>query len=298
MRKGRIEKTLEHKLQDLDSHLYLLRESRQGLSENNSHLKAMAAELRTIICFSSDTEGLLWRLVDELDVDDHIFLHIPGKLRRDHPMTQGLKFYIIPIQRGGKGHPKLTPGQHSLKYVVKECESVFAGGKPLTSEYLIKAVAQQMGSAHEADGLEPALVELKSVLAKGPATIIRLLCMITELTLEVGERVLEKVEKKLGFQRAYHKHDYGNVSIALRIRVKQQLAGRIPLIVFHSYVSDVEILCSASPTGLSFSLKKQDKDIKDLTANYPADWTPGAEAVFIFSYCSKTLTYHSVDVKY
>lgn len=288
MRKGRFAKTLEQKLQDLDSHLYLLRESRQGLSESSSHLKAIATELRALICFSSDTEGLLWRLVDELGVDDRIFLHVPGKLRRDHPMAQGLKFYIVPVQRGGKGHPKLPPDQHSLKYIVKECESVFAGGKPLTYEYLIKAVAQQMGSAHEADGLEPALVELKSVLAKGPATIIHLLCMITELTLEVGERVLDLAEKKLGFHRTYHKHDYGNVSIALRLRVKQQLAGRIPLILFHSYVSDVEILCSASPAGLSFTIKKQGKEIKDLTANYPADWTPGAEAVFILSYCSKT----------
>ena len=288
MTKDRIAKTLEQKIHDLDSHLYILRESRQGLSESDSHLKAMAAELRTLVCSSSGTEGLLWRLVDELGVDDRMLLHVPEKLRRDHLKAQGLKFYLDPIKRGGKGNPKLPPDQYHLKYVIKECESVFAGGKPLTYEYLIRAVAQQMGSAHEDDGLEPALVELQSILTEGLATIIHILCEVTDLTLEIGERVLETAERTLAFKRTHHKNDYGNVSITLRLRVKQQLASRIPLILFRSYVSGVEILCSGSPAGLSFQVKKHGKDVCDLIANYPKDWTPGGEAVFIFSYCSKT----------
>ena len=105
MKQPRIPKTLEDKIGDLDSHLFLLREHRQGLSESRSHLKGMAAELRTLICYSSGTEGLLWRLVDELNVDDRLFLHIPGRLRRDHPLAQGLQFYIVPIQREGNGPP-------------------------------------------------------------------------------------------------------------------------------------------------------------------------------------------------
>jgi hypothetical protein len=62
----RIPKTLEQKLADLDAHLFLLREHRSGLRESVAHLKDISAELRALICFSSNREGLLWRLADEL----------------------------------------------------------------------------------------------------------------------------------------------------------------------------------------------------------------------------------------
>jgi hypothetical protein len=101
----RIPKTLEQKLSDLDAHLFLLREHWNDLRENTSHLKVISAELRTLVCFSSDREGLLWRLADELGVDDNIFLHVPGKLKRDHPLAKGLHFAIVPIQRGVKATP-------------------------------------------------------------------------------------------------------------------------------------------------------------------------------------------------
>ena len=287
MTKSRIPKTLEEKLKDLDSHLFLLREDRKGLSESRDNLKDMSAELRTLICYSSKTEGLLWRLVDELKVDDEIFLHVPGRLKKNHPLVQVLQFYKISIQRGGKGHPQLAPKNHSLKHVVKNCESVFAGGHPLTYEYLIKAISQQMGTSHEDDGLEPALVELKSIFINGVEPFIPVLLTVTDFTLEVGERVLDSAEQKIGFRRDPHKHDYGNTSIVLRMRITKQLAGRIPLVMFHSYVGDIKIFCSATPKGIGFTVYKKGQEIFDLTANYPSNWEPGAEAVFVFSYCSK-----------
>ncbi len=286
MRTDRIAKTLNEKVQDLDSYLYLLREHRLCLSESRSHLKDIAAELRALVCSSARTEGLLWRLVDELKVDDRIFVHAPGKLRRNHPMAQGLKFYAIPIMRGGKGNPKLPPANQSFKHIIKNCESIFADGKPLTYEYLIKAIAQQMGSAHEDDGLEPVLAELRSIILNGLESFVQALYFVTDYTLEVGERVLDDAEKKLGFKRTQHKYNYGDVSLILRLRIKQQLAGRVPLVVFHSYVSDAEISCYAGPSGVSFAIKKKGQEIDDITAKYPPEWQPGAEAVFILSYCS------------
>ncbi len=287
MTKSRIPKTLEEKLKDLDSDLFLLREHRNNLSDSRSSLKVIAIALRALICYSSKTEGLLWRLVDELKVDDEIFLHVPGRLKKNHPLVQGLGFYIIPILRGGKGHPQLAPKNHSLKYVVKECESVFAGGGPLTYEYLIKAIAQQMGLGHEDDGLEPALVELKSILINGVEPFIPAFLTVTDFTLEIGERVLVAGEQKTDFRRDHHTPDYGDTSIVLRLRVKQQLAGRIPLVLFHSYVNDIKIFCSATPKGISFTVNKKGQEISDLTANYPSNWEPSVEAIFIFSYCSK-----------
>lgn len=186
----RVPKTLEQKLLDLDAQLFLLRGHLHKIGESHSHLKAISAGLRTLVCFSSRTEGLLWRLTDELGVDDRIFLHVPGKLKQDHPLARGLQFSIIPIQRGGRGDPHLTPYYYSLKEVIKDSEALVAAGKPLTHEQLIKKVAEQMGMSHEADGLEPAIVNLKSIFIGGVEPIVLVLATDAELTLEIGERVL------------------------------------------------------------------------------------------------------------
>jgi len=284
----RIPKTIEQKLSDLDAHLFLLRENWHGLKENASYLKTVSAELRTLVCISGPTEGLLWRLLDELGVDDTIFLHVPGKLKRDHPLAKGLRFAVVPIHRGGKGDPQLPPRHHSLKYVIKKCEALIVSGNPLTHEYLIKAIAQQMGTAHEDDGLEPALVYLKSIFINGSEPFVPVLATDAELTLEIGERILEHAEKNIGFKRQHHKHNYGNVSIVLRLRIKQLLADRIILLVFRSYVSDVDIACSAGPAGVTFSFKRHGKQIGELLSIYPNDWKPGSDALFVFSYCSRT----------
>jgi hypothetical protein len=273
----RIPKTIEQKLSDLDAHLFLLRENWQGLKENASYLKTVSAELRTLVCISGPTEGLLWRLVDELGVDDKIFLHVAGKFKQDHPLAKGLQFAIVPVKRGGKGDPRLPPGHHSLKYVIKEYEALIVSGNSLTHEDLIKKIAQQMGTAHEDDGIEPALVDLKAILINGIESFVPVLATDAEYTLEIG------------FKRQHHKYNYGNVSIVLCLRIKKLLAGRLILFVFRSYTSDVDIVCSAGPAGVTFSFKKHGKLVGELLSTYPNDWKPGNDAVFVFSYCSKTL---------
>ena len=160
-------KSLQQKLLDLDAHLFLLREHLHKLRESPSHLKVIAAELRTLVCRSSGTDGLLLRLSTELGVSDEVALHLPGKLIQDHPLVQGLQFLIVPIFRAGKGDHRLAPDNYSLQDVIKEGEAVVALGKPLTHEYLIKAIAQQMGSAHEDEGIEPALTQLAGVFING-----------------------------------------------------------------------------------------------------------------------------------
>ncbi|RZN35862.1 MAG: hypothetical protein EF813_08320 [Methanosarcinales archaeon] len=284
----RVPKTLEQKLLDLDAHLFLLREHLHKEGGSASHLKVISAELRTLVCFSSSTEGLLWRLTKELGVDDSIFLHVPGKLKQDHPLARGLRFSIISIQRGGKGDPHLTPYCYSLKEVIKDSEALVAAGKPLTHEQLIKKVAQQMGTAHEDEGLEPALVNLKSIFVGGVEPFVPVLATDAELTLEIGERVLELGEMRAVFERQPHKHNYGDISIVVRLRIKQHITGRIHLLGFHSYVSDVDVSVAASPSGIVFTIAKHDSEARELLAKYPEDWVPGTDAVFVFSYCSRT----------
>ena len=281
-------KSLQQKLLDLDAHLFLLREHLHKLRESPSHLKVIAAELRTLVCRSSGTDGLLLRLSTELGVSDEVALHLPGKLIQDHPLVQGLQFLIVPIFRAGKGDPRLAPDNYSLQEVIKEGEAVVALGKPLTHEYLIKAIAQQMGSAHEDEGIEPALTQLAGVFINGVEPYVGVLATDAELSLEVGERVLEKAETEHDFLRPSHSHDYGNVSIVIRVHRKQHVGNRVRLLRFQSHISAVTILVFATPTGILFQLAKHGRDVAELIAAYPDTAALGEDAIAVFSYCSRT----------
>jgi len=227
-------------------------------------------------------------LVDELEVDDNIFLHVPGDLNEAHPLAKDLSFLIVPIQRGGKGDPQLPPHHYSLKEIIKDRQALVAGGKPFTHEYLIKAISQQMGSAHEDDGLEKMLIDLKSIFINGETPYVPVLATDSELTLEIGERVLEKADAVLNYDRPRHSHDYGNMSIVASLKISKPVLGRIPLCIFRSYVANAIISVSAMPTGIEFEIEKNGKLVGRLASKYPEHAMDGSHSVHAFSYCSRT----------
>lgn len=201
-RKHRFPKTQNRKLHDLDDHLYFLKEALVKLAAGDqAYLKSLAAELRVLICEASRTEGLLWRIVDELHVHDTVHVHLACNLNREHPLARNMQFNFIPVLRAGYGDPRLVPAHHSLKSIIKKCEALVVSGTGYTHEKLIRAVAEQMGSAHEDEGAEPYLVELSSIIISDKPILITLLRSDAELVLEVGERVLAIAAQKVGFVR-------------------------------------------------------------------------------------------------
>ena len=293
-RSDRIPKTTEQKLSDLDSHVFLMREHLYRLADGEAHLKALSAELRVLICLSDRTEGLLWRLADELKVSDKIYLHVAGKVNPDHPIARGLQFVLIPIQRGGFGDPQLRPDNYSLREIIKNCEAVFISGKGLTHEYLIKAVAQQMGSAHEDDGIEPALVDMSQIFINGVEPYKQLLAIDAKLAIQIAERVLDVAEKKTGFRRKQYSSDDGNLSITARFRLKQKLTGRIQFFKMYSFINDIDIICEACPQSLLFTLKKNGLVAREISVQYPKNLKQNADIAILFSYCSYAKKYHIV----
>jgi hypothetical protein len=195
----RIKKTLDRNLRDLDDHLHFLRESLSKLSNGDtSYVKPLTAELRLLVC-KIGKEGLLWRVVDEIGTDDRVNVHLAGNLNRDHPLVVGLQFMFIPLLRSGLGDPRLIPGEHSLKSIIRESEALLVSGDTYTYGKLIRTVSAQMGSAHEDEGVAPFLVELSgTVISDQPALNIALIS-IADLVLEVGEKVLADANQKLGF---------------------------------------------------------------------------------------------------
>jgi hypothetical protein len=196
----RQKKSLETKLRDLESELYLVRRDLEGLPKDLAHLKSLSTQLRALLCLSSGTEGLLWRLAEELNVADHVVLHVPGRVNPDHPLIKGkgLIILVVPNQRPGPHvDPQLPPAAtYSFRQVIKEDEAVWASGKSYTHEMLIKVIAQQIGTAHESDDIEIGLATMEAILIQGVQPYVRILILDAELTLEVGDRVLAAAEAR------------------------------------------------------------------------------------------------------
>ena len=202
MRKpGSIVKPLEQRLRDLDDHLYLLTVALDGLRHDRAFVKSIAAELRVLVCLSCHREGLLWRLADELGVSDVMKLKCFSGLNRSHPLFQGLLFFVLPLDRPDKGHPKAEAVDVPLRYIIKECTAVCVSGQVLSHEDLIRAVAQQMGSAHEADEVEPALMNLSQIFVNGIEPYVEVLAKDAYFALEVGERVIGHAVANHGYRK-------------------------------------------------------------------------------------------------
>ena len=198
----RIPKTLQRKLMDLDDHLYLLAGIRNMLAVGEAaYLKLLAAELRVLVCHSSGTEGFLWRVTEELDVSDGVDVHLPVNVDRNHSLARELDFAFFPLSRSGEGDPRRPPAHCSLRGIIKKSEAVFVSGRGYTHEKLIKDVAQQMGSAHEDDIVDPHLVELSEMIFNNQQLLTEVLVSVADFVLEVGDRAIEVSSQNLGYCR-------------------------------------------------------------------------------------------------
>lgn len=199
-RKNRPKKTLDRQLHDLEDHLYFLKESLAKLtSGDDGYLKLLAAELRVLVCDSSQTDGLLWRILDEYQIQDAVHVHLAGNLNREHPLSRGITFIFAPVLPAGQGDPQLVPDYYSLKHIIKECEALVITEIGYTHEKLIRQVAQQMGSAHEDDGADSHLIELSATLLSNQSTLNKVLMLDANLVLEVGERAIAWAVKTQNF---------------------------------------------------------------------------------------------------
>ena len=282
----RIDRTKEQLVHALDAHLFTLRSHLQELHNSSSHLKVISAELRVLVCRSSKVEGLLWRLTSALSIDDGVYLNLAGDLDTSNPLTKDLSFLVAPMSRGSSPHPHFQPHVFPLMRVIKETQALIAMGKPLTHEALISAVAQQMGSAHEADKVDPTIAQLSSIFLNGVEPYVGVLAFDAQLVLEVGERVLTHAEQRLNFQRQLHGHDYGNVSIFLRLRVKRLPKQEVCVFKLHSYAALATIEFHLNPLGTELVFLKQGVVVNKINESF--DCPPEEfDLIESFSYCSR-----------
>ena len=201
-RKDRIPKTRDRLLGDLDDHLFLLKEAFLLLrAGDEAYFKVLATELRTLVCLSSNTEGLLWRIVDKLRADDSVYIHSYGRFNLNHPLVIGLDFAEVPVYEGGQGDIRILPKKHSLKRIIKFHHAALVRGKPYTREEVIRASAQQIGSAHEDDGIDKYLIDLITTTFGELPSLYKILLCDAKLALTVGDNVLAAANLMSGYTK-------------------------------------------------------------------------------------------------
>ena len=206
-------------LSELEDHLFLLSEHLSHAKSDLAYFKAISAELRLLVC-RSGKEGLLWRLVDDYGVSDEVRLYE----RPDKYNTTGAAHEVFYVGRPSR--PISSPViAISYKNYLKTTKVVYHNGNSYTHESLIKACANKMGSAHEDNEIMAYIHEMEEggKLFEGfldPMAIPdqrQFLIDHTELTLEIGERVLSTAERN-GIYKRRRCRCYSSISNSTELR--------------------------------------------------------------------------------
>ena len=290
-RANRVERSILDLVTAFDHHQHLLRENMHAMWQDPAHVKLVASELRVLVCLSSGTEGLLWRLVETLEVSDVIPLISFVEMDRDHPLAKGTRIALPPFTRKLWPGASRSPEPISLRQVIKQCEAVYLSSMKdcrFTHEKLISAISNQIGGSHESEQLDPDLIRLGQILINEREIYFQILGFDSELVLQVGERILEKAEQTLGYRRAKHPKNCGNSSLALKLHLKEHLTSNVLLITLRSEIGETEIVCFAGPASVVFRVSKRGRIICEFKAPFPERWPLHEDATFVFSYSSET----------
>jgi hypothetical protein len=283
-----MKRPLAEKLEALDDHLFLLRDARHNGQRDDARFKVLASELRLLICKSSGTEDLLWRLTREMGVDERVHVHVPGTVNLLNPLAKGLQFLFMPLLRAGAGHPSVPVGHVSFRKLVKQSPAIFVDGEHLTHQKIIGLVANQIGSSHEADNLNPKLQFLRrNLFINNRPSFFDILARDAEFTLEIGERVISRAEAAFSFKRKSRSREgYGDLSITIRLQLKHSVKEPICVATFESAVSNINVQIIMTETAIRYQFTKLAVAVGAVEAPLPAGWAPGTSAAFCISYSS------------
>jgi hypothetical protein len=283
---SKTERSLLEKVEALDDHLFLLRDAWHNLWRDDARLKILASELRLLICLSSGTEGLLWRLTQELKVDESVYVHVPGEVDLNHPLSRGLQFMHMPLYRGGKGDPRVPVRQLNFRLLVKNRPAIFVEGEHITHEKMIGLVANEIGSGHESDKVSHKLQFLRNFFINDRPPFVDILASDAEFTLEIAEQVIAKAEAAHGFKRK-SRRGYGDFSITIRAQLNDVLEETTHLASFESAVSKIILRVTVSESTISYQFTKFGNTLAAVEAPLPLGWKPITSAVFCLSYSSQ-----------
>ena len=217
--KPRIPKSLEQRLQDCETHLYFLWDSRRLYPVQKDRFKQIAAELRILVCETRTNHPLLLNLMEELgfafDVQpqgppfDKQPISMVGW--RDDPVHQQLTAEVQAAIGDEQKVSEVLQKQAALRrpmpfreYVEKGL-AVFIAPYDYSYRELTLAVSQQVGSSHEDLTVEEPLVKLQHFSLAGHKGHVAPLIVFADLALEVGGAFVDFLVQTQSYKPQYYK---------------------------------------------------------------------------------------------
>lgn len=236
-RRDRILKTPGEELAALDDHLFLLKSSLTSLhSDDSAYAKLVSTELRALLCLSSGTEGLLWRVTDQLGVSDSIHALFSGVFS-DHLGLAGEYDHLLVSQ-----NIRLPSHARAFGFrdIIKTGEALRYRGVSITYEQYIKILSQQVGAAHEAEAVDPVVIALREYSSRGSLHAYDILAFLAEVTLQLGERAL-KAAQGAGLYSRCPRPGFGDISLTLITAPRQIVDNERLSFIFGSHISELYI---------------------------------------------------------
>ena len=280
-RHNRVQRSLNHVVNALDDNLFLIRRQLEGRRDDPAYFKILVSALRTLVCMSSRTEGLVWRLADELKVSDSMRIHCVRRVNKDSPQARGLWLDVMTVARLGEGPKGMPVADVNLKEFIKTCDAVFFAGNGYSWEEMIKMWSQQLGLSHESEGVDRPL----AVLHQFPlfvGILQQALIRLTELVIEVEERLLACAETDHRYVRT-ERSGHGDLTVLSVLDILQQPIGKFPVFTMSCPLAGATISCTVLPSCVSYAVQRSGRTIGEVQVPFPSS---GCAAIYALRYSS------------
>lgn len=218
-KKHKIAKTSQEKLRDYETHLYFLWDARRLYQQQKDRFKQIASELRVLTCEMKTNRPLLLDLMDEYGFQYDV--KPPGPCRgpipmvgwRDDPMHQQLCKEVANAMGNEAKTRELLQKQAALEHpvplrqFVNEALAVYIAPHDYSYRDLTLALAQQMGSSHEDNEVDEAIIKMRSVVLGGDEGHIASLIAFADLVIKVGTMFLDFIVRERGYQLRYFREE-------------------------------------------------------------------------------------------
>jgi hypothetical protein len=199
VRKTRIEKPPEQRLNECETHLYFLWDARRLYRAQKDRYKQIAAELRVLVGDHKPKRRLLLSLMNEFGFSFEVGW-------RDDPEHQALTEEVQQALGDEAKLAEVLKKQAAFRRVVhfpeyvEKALAVYVAPYDYSYRDLVLAVAQQLGSGHEDTAVDEPLLQLRQYVIGGDEGHIAPLINFADLVLEVGISFIAFVADEHGYK--------------------------------------------------------------------------------------------------
>lgn len=223
VQKEKVAKSRQRRLSECETHLYFLWDAYRLYSKQPERFKQIASELRVLVGDHRPDRRLLLAMMEEYGFSYAVQppgppfdkQPIPMVGWRDDPEHKALANALATAGGDQEKHSAALEKQAALRRPVPFREFLERGLavyiEPHDYSYcdLVLAVAQQIGSAHEATVIDKPLLEMEATTLGTQRGHVAPLLELATLTLHVGSLFLAHVARNYGFRPRYFVRTHG-----------------------------------------------------------------------------------------